>query len=93
MRAWWCHQSGQWEVERPSNVVCSADSTADGGNVLYRKTVGDVKAEDGAIMIQGGIRSARAGFKVGGLPDNSAWCPGPLAAGCGSEGNGDGLRI
>lgn len=46
MRVWWCNQSDQWEVERFGGVVCSSDSTADGGNSRYRKTVGDVIAGD-----------------------------------------------
>lgn len=46
MRVWWCNQSGQWDVERGNEVVCSADTRADGGNVTHRKTVGDVKAGD-----------------------------------------------
>lgn len=46
MRIWWCNQSGQWDVERPSRVVCSADPTARGGNARYRKTVAEVKAGD-----------------------------------------------
>lgn len=46
MRVWWCNQSDQWDVERPSGVVCSSDPTADGGNARYRRTVGEASAGD-----------------------------------------------
>lgn len=51
MRVWWCNQSGQWHVERPNEVVCSNDSSANGGNIMYRKTVGDVKTGDLIVHI------------------------------------------
>src|SRR5262245_13128144 len=44
MQVWWCNQSRQWDVERPSGVVCSSNPTAGGGNARYRKTVGDARA-------------------------------------------------
>ena len=43
MAIWWCNQSRQWTKERGLGIVCSSDEA---GNVTYRKTVGEARADD-----------------------------------------------